>query len=356
MHAAATATASASSSGRTWTSWNERRELRPLREEPLSGFRRRLCDDRELARLDRGEEGVQHPEAVLRVLARVERSFEIGQVPDHRLAAHGCRRTPSPAPRAPRRRPPLPAAGSRPPRRRSAPRDGRVAARRSEVLPTPCWPTRSTDLARRLGQPLGDRGRRSPRADPTAGRGGCRTAASRSCRCRRGSRVSTLPRTPRGERSAKAGAENVLLDVDELFEIVAQMSAARSPPSTLSSKGSPARWRSATNHAISVVAHALLDGRQRSPDQRRRSVLQERAKDVRVLRRRRALELRATPTSRTSPARDDDGRPPRARCSVTSSSDRGRARAGRCRAGRSRPEWWRRSRRCRCRRGRRRRR
>ena len=55
-----------------------RREMRPLREEPLGGFRRRLGDDREVARLDGGEEGVQHPEAVLRVLSRVERSFEIG--------------------------------------------------------------------------------------------------------------------------------------------------------------------------------------------------------------------------------------------------------------------------------------
>ena len=44
-----------------------------------------------------------------------------------------------------------------------------------------------------------------------------------------------------------------------------------------------------------LVAYALLDGGQRCPDERRGSVLQERAKDERVLRRCRALELAPRP-------------------------------------------------------------
>ncbi len=62
-------------------------EVRPLGEQALRGFRGGLGHDRQVARLDCGEEGVEHPEAAPVVLTGMEGRFEIREVPDHRPAA-----------------------------------------------------------------------------------------------------------------------------------------------------------------------------------------------------------------------------------------------------------------------------
>ncbi len=99
---------------------------------------------------------------------------------------------------------------------------------------------------------------------------------------------------PRGECAAKLGTENVLVLVHELVEIVAEVigDAPIEDAFVEAFTGTQALGDERRDH---MVAHALLDGRERSSDERRRAVLEKGSEDVRVLSRRRAFELAPRP-------------------------------------------------------------
>ena len=255
-------------------------EVRPLGEQPLRGFRGGLGHDRQVARLDGGEEGVEHSEAAPVVLTGVESCFEIREVPDHRPAAEAVDEFLDPR---------LELADvdrSGLELRRGRLEHGHVAdavdrGPEQGRLADSVLPDEQHRAPRSLCQAFGDhvddlgapprekRGRAVVRRRPHPSDAGEEVDVDASC-------------SPRLEHLTKTGAEQLLVVVEQLPELVGQVGDLVEDVRTQGLSGSQSRADEARDR---VVRDALVEYPQRTPD------------------RAAAFRVRATRERRTRPGR-----------------------------------------------------